>query len=579
MVDLSGVVPPGGGVLGRRQSRWLGRQLSPRLAYGIAIAIAAILFYSFWTGEGLVVNVVFTAAVTLAIGAALALATRRVFFSAIAVALFIALINGVSAAKMRTMGMVLHAYDVVFYLGSWSTVAYLWFAARWYVLGFIGGLALIALVGYLAWHLDATRVRRLPAAVALALGVAVSTYTGLTKPDRRHTQFYWHALYVSSFYSSWAETLETFWRGQLIESAHAAAAPPFVLDRQCKTAAKPPHIVLIHQESVVQPNLFPELGYDRSIDPFFQSGDGRIHKLRVETYGGASWLTEFSILTGLSTHSFGGMRPFVQSLLAGKVRDTVPEALQNCGYRNVLFYPMLKNFVSNGRFYDAVGLREVFDMKAQGAKSESERDHFYYNNALAELERQVKSSDKPLFSYIQTMSVHWPYDYAYEPDIKVPGGAPGTDPEMHEYLRRVAIAKMDLDAFKAELKKRFPGERILLVHYGDHHPMATRKLLGFSEDDQAEEVAIGPDSKGFITYYAAEGINYTPPPLPGMDVVDVPYLGAIMLQQAGLPLSEPNRERLRLMAACDGRYHSCTRRQEVLAFHRRLIDSQLIDQR
>ena len=59
----------------------------------------------------------------------------------------------------------------------------------------------------------------------------------------------------------------------------------------------------------------------------------------------------------------------------------------------------------------------------------------------------------------------------------------------------------------------------------------------------------------------------------------MPYLGAIMLQQAGLPLSEPTRERLRLLAACDGRYHTCSRRQEILAFHRRLIDSRLMDAR
>ncbi len=549
------------------------------MAVLLAAVIAAALLLSFWLYEGLPENVAFTAGVTLAIGSVLVLATRRLFFSAVALGLFVLLINGVSAAKMRTMGMVLHAYDVVFYLGSWSTVAYLWFAARWYVVAFIASLLAISLIGALAWRLDSTRIRRLPAAIALVIGIAVATTTGLTKYDRRHTQFYWHALYVSSFYSSWAETLETLWRGQLIESAEAATAPPFIISRNCTPETKPPHIILVHQESIVQPHIFPVLKFDASIDPFFRSSDGKLHKLRVETYGGASWLTEFSVLTGLSTHSFGGMRPFVQSLLAGKVRDTLPEALERCGYRNVLYYPMLKNFVSNGRFYDAVGLREVIDMKAQGAKSETERDRFYYANALNGLERHIKSSDKPLFTFIQTMSAHWPYDYAYEPDMKVPGGGPGTDPEMHEYLRRVAIAKLDYDELKAELKRRFPGEKILLVQYGDHHPMATRKLLGFDEDTQAEEVSIDPLSKGFITYYSTEGINYAPPPLPDQDVVDVPYLGAIILKQAGLPLSEPNRERLRLISVCDGRYHTCARRPEILAFHRRLIDSQLIDQK
>ena len=546
---------------------------------GLIVGIAGAVLASFWAFEGLISNVVFTAAVTTGLVSSVVLATRRLLFATVSVALLVVMINAIASAKQLTIGMVLHAYDVVFYLGSWSTVAYLWSGARLYVVATLAGSVLFGVLAWLAWHLDGTRVARSPAVAVLAASIAMAGATGLTKPDRRQTQFYWNALYVSSFYASWAETIETLWRGQLIESAPQITAAPFGQPGVCNPVAKPPHIMLIHQESVVQPSLFAQLAYDRSLDPFFKSGNGRLQKMRVETYGGASWLTEFSVLTGLSTYSFGGMRPFVQSLLAGKVRDTLPEVLTRCGYRNVLFYPMLRNFVSNGRFYHAVGMREIFDQKAQGAKSDTERDLFYYDNALAEMEKHVAGSRQPLFSYIQTMSAHWPYNHTYAPEMKVPGGGTGTDPEMHEYLRRVAIAKIDYDYLKSELKRRFPGEPILIVHYGDHHPMATRKMLGFAEDTLVEEVAIGPQSIGYITYFAAEALGYDAPPLPDHDTIDVPYLGAIILQQAGLPLSEAWRERVRLMAACNGAYNGCSRRQEILAFHRRLIDSQIIDER
>ncbi len=583
MVDLAGGTPRRTGA--GRLARLIGDQLSVglplarRTSLGFTLALSAALLWSFWRYEGIFENILFTAATTLTLGALIALVTRRPLFAAVVMTLFVVMVNGIAAAKMRIIGMVLHAYDIVFYLGSWSTVTYMWYAAPGYVLAFAG--ALVALVGFgaLAWRAEPIRLSRKPTAAVAALALVVAAYTGLTKPDRRHTQFYWNALYVSSFYGSWAETVETLWRGSVVEAANAANGPPFVLDDRCTPAQKPPHIVLIHQESVVQPGLFPTLDYDRSLDKLFQSGDGRIHKMRVETYGGASWLTEFSILTGLSTHSFGGMRPFVQSLLAGKVRDTLTETLARCGYRNVLFYPMLRNFVSNSRFYDAVGLKEIFDMKSQKTKSEQERDRVYYANAIDEMERHVKASEKPLFTFIQTMSVHWPYDWTFEPDVKVPGGGPGTDPEMSEYLRRIAMAKMDYDYLIAELKRRFPNEPVLVIHYGDHHPTATQKLLGHDPEAQVEDLTLDPKSKAFITYYAVEGINYALKALPGHDVVDVPYLGAILLQQAGLPLSAPNRERLRLMQACDGHYHTCTRRTEILAFHRRLLDSKLISAR
>jgi len=150
----------------------------------------------------------------------------------------------------------------------------------------------------------------------------------------------------------------------------------------------------------VQPSLFPTLRYGRSIDTFFHSANGALQQLRVETYGGASWLTEFSLLAGVSTHSFGSMRQFVQTFMHNKLKDTLPQALERCGYRNVVFYPMLKNFVSNDRFYASIGLREIFDLKAQKAKTAQERDRFYYNNAMAEMERHFKASKRPLFTFI-----------------------------------------------------------------------------------------------------------------------------------------------------------------------------------
>ena len=57
-----------------------------------------------------------------------------------------------------------------------------------------------------------------------------------------------------------------------------------------------------------------------------------------------------------------------------------------------------------------------------------------------------------MFTFIQTMSAHWPYDYPYMPEVDVPGGDPGTNPEMSEYLRRLAMAKLDFDFLTNEPK-------------------------------------------------------------------------------------------------------------------------------
>jgi hypothetical protein len=132
---------------------------------------------------------------------------------------------------------------------------------------------------------------------------------------------------------------------------------------------------------------------------------------------------------------------------------------------------------------------------------------------------------------------------------------------------------MDYDYLLSELRTRFPKERFLIVHYGDHHPMATRTLLGYFQDTQAEDVVLDDQSIGFVTYYAVRGINYRVPAMPQYTTLDVPYIGTLMLDLAGLPLSDSHRERKRLMELCRGRYHSCPQRAQILQFHRRLIDS------
>jgi Sulfatase len=379
--------------------------------------------------------------------------------------------------------------------------------------------------------------------------------------------------FVSAFYLSWVETWSTLVRGQLMEAAARTALPDFASDTHCAPRSRPPHIVLIHQESLVPPSLFPRLQYDRTLDQFFLSSDGRLHRLRVETYGGGSWVTEFALLTGISTKAFGDMRMFVQVLMEGRLNETLPQTLANCGYRTLMLFPMNNGFLSLDRFYRSIGFSELLDRRAQKAPTTRERDWFYFQNALDAMEQHFKSSEQPLFIYIQTMASHGPYDSAYMPEENLPGGGPGTSAEMSEYLRRAGMAMRDGDFLMDEIKRRFPHERILVVRYGDHQPSATRDLINDVWGDDSPDVGASGAPGPFITFYAMAGQNYPVPPLPNFDPLDIAYLGTVMLEVAGLPLSAAERERKRLMIACAGRYFGCEPRSQILAFHRRLINS------
>jgi Sulfatase len=552
---------------------------SARVSWALVASIFAVLSFFFWMNEWPEGNLVFSIAITGAVAAFFSVLTGRVLFGTLLATSQVVIVCIAAKVKLQMMDMLVHAYDLFFYFHSLSTATFLATSYPVYTFGLLGTFAVTAALGVLLYKADGARVSRWYAAMGFAVLSLVGVVALETTGERRHMHLYYSNRFVSTYYSSWPETIRTLMRGQLMEAADKAPGKRFASIGNCVTAQKKPHVILIHQESMSPPSLFPGLAYDASMMPFFKSHDGQVHTLRVETYGGASWLTEFSVLAGVSTYSFGSMRQFVQAFMEGKVQETIPQIMADCGYRNVLFYPMMKNFVSNARFYESIELKEIFDMKDQKAATTTERDRFYYGNAMDEMQRHFSTSQKPLFTFIQTMSGHWPYDYKYFPEVEAEGGGPGNHPEMNEYLRRVKIASGDYAWLKDELKRRFPKESFVIVNYGDHQPTATRLMLGASEEAEAEDIKLKADGLGFHTYYSIETQNWRAPPMPAVPIMDVPYVGLALLEAARLPLSDAFKERKRLMALCQGRYHSCTEEGAILAFHRRLIDSGIMNSR
>ena len=480
-----------------------------RTRRGIAVAsalalLAATLVLLFCT-EPIAARFWFAVAVTAAFVFLTTFLTRRPLFSSVVTSSLVTVVFLVSLEKRATMNMGLHSYDLFFYLNT-DTFKFLWSDYRSYVVVVLAALATATALAALTWRFDAIRPPNLASSLCLiaAIGAAGVFESRAREENTPFRLLHSDNSFVSAFYLSWRETWSTLARGQLMEAAARTELADFANDSQCRPSTKPPHIVLIHQESLVPPSIFPRLQYDRALDRFFRSDDNQLHRLRVETYGGGSWVTEFALLTGISTKAFGDMRMFVQVLMEGRLKETLPQALANCGYRTLMLFPMRNGFVSLDRFYRSIGFAEILDQQAQGAPTTRERDRFYFKNALDAMDQHFKTSDQPLFVYIQTMASHGPYDSAYMPEEKVSGGGPGTSPQMSEYLRRAAMAQRDGDFLVDEIKRRFPGEAVLVVRYGDHQPSATRDIINDAWGDDSPDVVPDGSPGPFITFYAME---------------------------------------------------------------------------
>src|SRR5207302_6681357 len=100
----------------------------------------------------------------------------------------------------------------------------------------------------------------------------------------------------------------------------------------------------------------------------FKSWDGRQRTFLAESNGGPSWFTEYNVLAGLSSRSFGRFAYFVTRIATGRVERGLPLALRRCGYRTFSLYPALGAFMSARGFQTTMGVQHFFDATALGTK-------------------------------------------------------------------------------------------------------------------------------------------------------------------------------------------------------------------
>ena len=232
-------------------------ELRPRSAWAISGLIIAVLGRYFWIDEGFLANILFTAAVTLHYRLRGASSRPRVLSTCDRIDCF-----GHRGRRLVQAG----GHEQV---STPTTSSSIWLLVDGYLplerhrplFSHLPRCVMSRLGGAPRLPPDSTPFH-VPSALAFLAFVGLSWYGAYAKGERRHMQFYYENLYVSSFYASWGETLETLWRGAIMEAAPRAAAggPGFLIPTSCVPAAKPPHIILIHRSRWCSPHCFRRSG-------------------------------------------------------------------------------------------------------------------------------------------------------------------------------------------------------------------------------------------------------------------------------------------------------------------------------
>lgn len=479
-----------------------------------------------------------------------------------------------SMAKFKHMSVNAHVMDLNFYLRKPDT---LWFLMGEFWPAVVGFCILLA-AGALGLTILHRRDR--PASVSRAVVAAAALVSFgaavLARPGEA-AELAYHIRKNHFFSSLFASAGDLLRLGE--ESAAKirmdAMAPPGALPAEaCAASETSPDIVVVLQESALAPERFPAWHSAPQLEGAFRSFDGRTHPLRVETYAGGTWISVAQFMTGLSMADLDWRRPYATLTLEGKVGHSLPRHLQRCGYKTVAITPLTYNFVNEGPFLTSIGIDEVLDYQAIGAKTKHEPDEVYYGAALNVIKRHRASGDRrPLFVFLMTMTAHSPYDHRYEPSVRIEGEPFGNAPDVDEYLRRLAMARRSFRGFLSGLEPA-AGRGFVVAEFGDHQPIVTKAAI---EAREGADALSNERSAAYETYYGITTVGRPPAAgLPALATMDLSYLGVTLLETAGIPLGPTFGELRALRDRCDGAFHSCADRAAVDRYLKRLTASGML---
>jgi hypothetical protein len=545
-------------------TRWLGVGVLAALHLA-AIGVAAWTEYD-WVGPA-----IFMLAWALLNFTFIALLRRPAISAGLSLCLFSVVIM-LSQLKFSVLWTVINFFDVL--IVDSDTVAFL--------LSIFPDLRIMAVIGVLIvvpalvliWRIDPFRVRRSVALLGAAACATAITVWALAVPEEPWEQFQ-GINHVSTFIRSGVTTAyELSTKGWIDFDTLTSDQLRAAANETCRLSGKPPNIIMVLDEASFDASSLPDIKLPAGYGGHFRSFDGKTRSLFVEGSGGPTWYTEYNVLTGLSARSYGRLSYYVTRIAAGRVERGLPRALRRCGYKTISLYPAYGAFLSARKFQKTTGVGRFID-SAEMKAGDFEPDRFYFNKALKVIESE--QGDQPLFIMVYTMFNHFPWWNVLKPELTPDWRALGNEPELDEYLRRQTLSARNYADFKQRLATEFPGKTFLVVRFGDHQPGMARIIDPSATEEMISQRIMSYDPRYFTTYYALDGVNFTPKDVSSaLDRLEAPYLPIVVQEAAGVPLDPSFAEQKKILERCHGLFFQCAGGAEVRRFNRMLIDAGLI---
>lgn len=346
------------------------------------------------------------------------------------------------------------------------------------------------------------------------------------------------------------------------------------LDRPLQAPPVPPDVVAVLEESTFDPRLLKLCTLPQCKLRMFEPDKlTRAHgPLSVHTFGGGTWTSEFSLLTGLAHTLFGNAGLYAPYNLAPRVAHTLPKAFKRAGYRAIAVYPMTGDFLNARNAYDYYGFDAFYDGTQYGLGWEShDADLLAVFKRIYEDEKRVHP-EQPLFVFMLTLHQHGPHMKPLA-ELKPPFDKPlfpgkfkpkALDDWLNLNLSNYLERAQESDAMLADLEKLLLGNErpTVLMHFGDHQPSFDGAI---NEIPKVLPKGVGPNAH-WLTYYMLKS-NYAVRRKFDYPVLDIAFLGSLLLDVAGVPKDEFFQANTLLRERCKGRYVDCNDARVVTSYH------------
>lgn len=314
-----------------------------------------------------------------------------------------------------------------------------------------------------------------------------------------------------------------------------------------------PDIIVLLQESTVDPRLYsvPDPKMMPSLTMFEHGGNVKAHTpMRVQTFGGGTWLSEFALLTGLRSDDFGAMKNSVFYSAVDHVNDSLFKQMKNNGYYTIVLTPFNKSAYNAGHAYHEMGIDQILQPQELGYPGKLEDNLWHISTAdMLKYVKQImsKKTDKPLFIYALTMYEHGPYDEKHSDDYHLANYVKnsGSAGEFSHYVEKIKTSDAALADFFHFVDTR--QKPTIFMHFGDHQPAI----------DWANGYTTTLSDPMHLTQFSLRDNTNSPAVTDLGRMTDIAFLGGMVLEHANLNVSSFYRANIEMRHLCKGELNDC----------------------